>query len=343
MIQIEIIIPIFNSEETIERTLNSICSASKGFEKFKVICVDDGSKDKSLNIVKEFKFKLSNNIYLLSTGGTGLGPGIARNKGLNYCSKDSYIIFLDSDDELSENSLSIVSEKIIEYKNPELLAMNYELNESESINPVRRKKLNKGNRRDQSKLASTKDSLVTSYLKMQMDGSVIFTVFQAKFLKTEKITFRNGLHEDIDFIFNCYLKAKNLIYCDYIFYRKHSTSSSIINTFSTLHIKGYLNAWFNIYKIIKNFDFKNKLGLKEKEIESAFLTGFRGAVGVLIKNTDWSGINYGEAISYICNLIRQNEEILNLLILQNKCTFITEYDKLYEIIHNVLIQDGTST
>ena len=47
---------------------------------------------------------------------------------------------------------------------------------------------------------------------------------------------------------------------------------------------GYLNAWFNIYKIIKNFDFKNNLGLK-KEIESAFLTGLE-AVGVLIKNTD---------------------------------------------------------
>ena len=47
---IAIIIPIYNSEKTIKRCIDSILSQS--FNDFKVICINDGSTDNSLNILK---------------------------------------------------------------------------------------------------------------------------------------------------------------------------------------------------------------------------------------------------------------------------------------------------
>ena len=58
MIKFEIIIPIFNSSATIERTLNSVYYAAKNFEQYRVICIDDGSQDQSIKLAKEFQLKL---------------------------------------------------------------------------------------------------------------------------------------------------------------------------------------------------------------------------------------------------------------------------------------------
>ena len=183
--------------------------------------------------------------------------------------------------------------------------MNFLLNESESKNPIRKKRLNKSKRRDYEKFKLNKNELIKSYLKMQMDGSVIFSIFQSNFLINKKINFREGLHEDIDFMFNCYLKANKLTFYDYVFYKKNTSKNSIVNHFSNNHIMGYLNAWFNIFKILKDFDAKNELDLKEKEIEDSFLIGFRGAIGVLFKNCEWSSIDHDIAIELMVNLIKK--------------------------------------
>ncbi|MBE7076413.1 MAG: glycosyltransferase family 2 protein [Clostridiales bacterium] len=104
MKKISVIIPVYNSEKTLERCLNSvIVQTHKDYE---VILVDDGSKDNSLNICFEFAKKDSRIKVVHKENG---GPSSARNKGLSV-SEGQYVSFIDSDDSIDSDFL----EKLIQ-------------------------------------------------------------------------------------------------------------------------------------------------------------------------------------------------------------------------------------
>lgn len=89
---IDIIIPIYNSKKTLEKTLDSIYNQTIK-EKINVIIVDDHSKDDYANIIN--KYSNLNIKYIKHS--ENKGAGISRQTGLNN-SNGKYIIFLDSDD-----------------------------------------------------------------------------------------------------------------------------------------------------------------------------------------------------------------------------------------------------
>lgn len=96
---ISVIIPVYNAERYLEKMLNSL--AGQTFSNAEFICVDDGSSDKSIEILQKFeaadkRFKIirQNNKY----------AGVARNHGLKYA-KGKYVIFIDSDDLLKPSML----------------------------------------------------------------------------------------------------------------------------------------------------------------------------------------------------------------------------------------------
>ena len=66
--QISIIIPIFNVEKYLSECLDSILNQT--FKNFEVICVDDGSTDKTLEILKEYK-NLDKRIFILQQHHSG--------------------------------------------------------------------------------------------------------------------------------------------------------------------------------------------------------------------------------------------------------------------------------
>ena len=53
MVDVSIVLPVYNAEEYIEHCLDMITGQS--LEDIEIICVDDGSKDNSLSIIKEYK------------------------------------------------------------------------------------------------------------------------------------------------------------------------------------------------------------------------------------------------------------------------------------------------
>ena len=104
--KISIIIPIFNSEEFINECLNSLIKQT--FKNFEVICINDGSNDNSLKILKEYE-KIDERIHIFSQNNSG--AGIARNVGMNK-SKGEYLLFLDSDDIFEDIMLEQLYAKI---------------------------------------------------------------------------------------------------------------------------------------------------------------------------------------------------------------------------------------
>lgn len=89
-----IIIPNYNKEEYVRETLESIFNQT--YKNFEVIVVDDGSTDKSIEIIKEFDIKLFHTNRKRAGG--------ARNVGIDNATGD-YIIFLDSDDYFTDNTV----------------------------------------------------------------------------------------------------------------------------------------------------------------------------------------------------------------------------------------------
>ena len=89
--------PIYNDEEKIYDSINSVLSQS--LTDIELICVDDGSTDNSLRILKSLAEK-DDRIRVFSQKNQGSGK--ARNKGISEA-KGEYIAFLDSDDQMVDN------------------------------------------------------------------------------------------------------------------------------------------------------------------------------------------------------------------------------------------------
>ena len=99
-IAISVIIPLFNKENFIKKSLNSLINQKK-ISNYEIIIIDDASTDNGVNLIKKYKFK---NLKILSQK-KNRGPSAARNIGLKNA-RGKYIYFFDADDLISENALS---------------------------------------------------------------------------------------------------------------------------------------------------------------------------------------------------------------------------------------------
>lgn len=99
-VSVSVIIPIYNAQEFLGEALKSILE--QDFSDFEVICVDDGSTDRSIDILKSFKEEDAR-VRIITENNAG--PAAARNKGLSRA-RGKYIVFLDADDFYERTLLS---------------------------------------------------------------------------------------------------------------------------------------------------------------------------------------------------------------------------------------------
>lgn len=99
---LSIIIPIYKVEKYIRGTLNSIYNQNFDINNFEVICVNDGTPDKSMDIVDTFAQKYKN-LIIVNQNNSGLSA--ARNAGARVA-VGKYIWFVDSDDKIAKNSIN---------------------------------------------------------------------------------------------------------------------------------------------------------------------------------------------------------------------------------------------
>jgi len=92
---VSIVIPAYNAEPFIKDTIKSVLNQT--YDNWELIVVNDGSIDKTLEIIKSF-----NDIRIKIINQTNSGVSVARNNGMNISMGD-FIVFLDADDIFSEN------------------------------------------------------------------------------------------------------------------------------------------------------------------------------------------------------------------------------------------------
>lgn len=89
---ISIIVPVYNTENYLEKCLYSLVNQT--YKNIEIIIIDDGSPDNSMNIIQKFVLA-DNRVKVISQKNQGLSG--ARNTGMNNANGD-YIMFIDSDD-----------------------------------------------------------------------------------------------------------------------------------------------------------------------------------------------------------------------------------------------------
>ena len=116
--KVSVIIPTYNSEEFLVNCLETVINQT--LKEIEIICVDDGSIDNTLYILKNYA-KKDERITILKQ--KNLNVGFARNAGLTVA-KGKYLSFLDSDNFFDLNMLEEMYEKIIKEKSDIIICQN---------------------------------------------------------------------------------------------------------------------------------------------------------------------------------------------------------------------------
>lgn len=117
-IKVSIIVPVYNAEKYIDRCIKSIIEQT--YKNVEIILINDGSKDSSLSILRDFE-KKDSRITLIDQ--SNKGPSASRNIGIEKSTGD-YIAFIDADDNIELNYI----EKMVEYAyrlNTDMVVCNY--------------------------------------------------------------------------------------------------------------------------------------------------------------------------------------------------------------------------
>lgn len=194
-IKFSIIVPVYNTEQYLERCFNSILNQT--YKNYEVIVVNDGSTDESLNIIHKYEeFKCINQI--------NQGLSMARNNGIKKASGD-YLIFLDSDDYIGDKLLEILSKTI----NDEDI-IRFQLATFDNCNNIV-----KYNEQEFKKLYGAKSFSIISSFKY-VENASLYAIKRSYWIN-ENFKFKNNkIHEDFGIIPEVIFKANSVSCIDYI-------------------------------------------------------------------------------------------------------------------------------
>lgn len=231
---ISVIVPVYNTEQYLDDCITSVIRQSVAFDK--IILVNDGSTDSSLEICKRYAEKYPN-IFIISQ--ENQGQGAARNIGLRYVDSE-YVMFLDSDDYIQSNA----AEKIICHMSADKLDILYfdsyiknELDIEITDNFYDRV------HRVIEKVSTGREYFVDNYPKAYVVQPCM-VAFRTEFLKRENITFpEHMIFEDAVFSFKAMISAERVKYIsDKLYVRRYRPNSTMTKQMTYKDYRDIYNA-----------------------------------------------------------------------------------------------------
>lgn len=226
--KISIIVPVYNLEQYIEKTVRSI--KKQTFQNWELILVDDASNDGSLSILKMFE-KEDKRIKVISYS-ENKGPMYAREQGCKIA-QGEYITFCDGDDELSNDALKILLAAAIQKNADVVVGQLVKVYSDGKKEPYKKRaSLNYGN---------DKEAFFKSILRSEIHQSVAGKMFHQKIVKGVNLTIFEHctVSEDAAVLFQ-YINQCNkaCVVPDYVYYYYQRSDSSTHTQLSTIQIEG---------------------------------------------------------------------------------------------------------
>lgn len=279
---VSVIVPIYNGAQYIKDCLASVISQNE--ISVEVICVDDGSTDNSLEIIKEYQ-KTYDCISIISKANEGLS--IARNVGLKYA-RGTYVQFLDSDDMLLPGALDRLYQ-VSKEENLDVLFFNAKtIYDDESLRQSFPQYENYYvTKTDLSKPRRGLDLLVCMQQSGEYRTPVWRQFFKRSFLLENQLSFEESiLHEDNLFTFQSLCRASLTARINECFYCRRIRRDSIMTTPTKFeNVYGYLRCYLGMEKETLS------LGKVSAELENT-LKSITDSVGrAVILNYEKLGLN----------------------------------------------------
>lgn len=253
MVDISIIIPVYNTEKFLNKCLESVCKLN--LKNKEIILVNDGSRDNSINIINKYKELYPKNIILINQENKGLS--FSRNKGI-IKSKGKYILFIDSDDFIESIETEKFLIKGIKYEADILIG-----NSSDyySDNKIVRDYFTE-------KIEPLKENKGIYFIEERIKDKCFYVgvwrnLYKKEFLLKNNLFFcRNLLYEDTLFIPIAFYKANKVIYTSEYFYNYRQNNEDSITHKKSLnhyiHILWIINELLNFFQNERSNKYINK-------------------------------------------------------------------------------------
>lgn len=274
MIILSIIIPVYNVEKYVRKTLESIFESTLPKSGLEVIVVNDGTKDNSMSIVNEFAAKFDN-LKIINQENQGLS--VARNTGLK-AARGKYVWFVDSDDWVEYDSLPFLL-KHLEYSEKDVLM--FKIREYDEEGRILLERFFHDNKNEE-QVSGTDVVLYQKKYGVDITPMQQF-VISRDFLLSNKLFFVPDIyHEDKEFAPRMLINAKKVAIIPKVIYCYLRRSNGSITTDETLFKKRCLSK-IEIYRRYRIFS-EGLVQSKDKEALSYCQYGMASYI--------WNPLNY---------------------------------------------------
>lgn len=246
--KITVIIPTYNAEKYLIKSVNSVINQSFNFENIELIIVDDSSTDNTKTIIKDLSEKYENIIPFFLKENTG-SPSTPRNIGIKLSSTD-YIMFLDNDDFYHSKMCEKMYSAIKEY-NVDVVICRY----AKVINSRCEKPSSFLDKYDNIIIESINEcsDLMTSDFPTMIWNKI----FRKEVMIKNSIQFpEKELYEDTYFSTKFYLNAKGIVllndFFGYFYTIRKNNDKSTSHTFTKKNIIKQQEGLFKIFSLIKD-------------------------------------------------------------------------------------------
>lgn len=343
--KVSIIVPVYNAEKYLDRSIKSLLEQT--YDNLEIILIDDCSTDNSKKVIQKYA-SLDNRIRPFYSE-INNGVSRSRNIGLKSFTGD-YVFFMDADDYITNTAI----EKMVK------ASEKYNADVVDNYHLIIYTNKNKNYYFTENKIP--KDILVMGNLKNNIDVLTKATYITGKIIKKELVegmTFDESLRRYEDLVFEHQLKVKinNMIFLNEPCYYYYQVSDSLINTLGEKHI-AYLDAAKKVIDVYKDNTEEIKQRIEALLFTNAFLTG----VSKVVKNDKsiedntsilkeyinqfdsifltWRTNKYINNIirKYVIKLINNDKKIYNLVKKTRKIDFIKLYFKFLSIRYSYKIK-----
>lgn len=244
MIKVSVIIPVYNVEQYIRQCVLSILNQT--LKDIELILVNDGSEDKSMEVIEDL-IECNSNIIVINKKNGGLSS--ARNEGIRHA-RGTYLMFVDSDDYIESDYIEILYNQCIKH-NLDIAIGNYKkLIETKLVKETRKGLTQEGD-------ILTGTELMYKLCKSNNYRPEVWDdMYKTEYILKNKLYFQEGiLHEDEDFTPKALVYAERVKFVNSYGYIYRQRNNSIMNSSININnINGLIVTINNLINLYNNTD-----------------------------------------------------------------------------------------
>lgn len=331
---ISIIIPCYNCEKFISKTIQSVIEQT--YTNWECILINDGSTDNSKQVIQQ-SVKNDNRFVFLNE--TNSGVASSRNKGIKLA-KGDYVYFCDADDLIPNECFELLVTPAANKKYDIVYA---ETAETYGHEPTPQEVwTNIWNKN--TPIHNQNHQLLKTHLKFSNNSLATNRLYNLNFIKNHKLSFMEGVnHEDELWFFETIFHAKNIYAIDKTTYFYNiSNNSSVTKNLTNKNITDYLKMLIYVYE---NYFSKEK-NLYTKNLISSYLIVFKKIIFDFSKKLNFVDDNLKQEITTSFKYVKtyrsqkifsgdREKELFNLYL-----ALLNNYDRIDDTINKLEIKNN---